>query len=502
MSSAHASSATLGSLSPRPAQTPAETPAATPAGAADPAATAIAAETKTVDAALKLDTENTNEKFIPVTRFALMDRLTIPSAWAPGQAQEVRRFFRYLDYWRQQKYSADLLELEQTYEPFNPDTDLLLTRKFTDAERQVMQKRVITKMTSILEQANYRRIDPSDVELIMTRDTHYGLDLYVDFGAFEECLIFFRGASTQKNHRRLLRKFLRKEEFDVPIFQRLFLLFKLMPFDRRVRHEMARHKIGREEAEKRVKRLRALLPAQVKEGNIYMKLFKNIPRSDIEMVFPNTQVRFRLMDKLKLGATATGGLGMGAIGAAGKLALVASNPIAAAGAVFGLGTIAFRQAMNFMNQKQRYMVIMAQNLYFHSMADNRGVMLKLADRAAEEDVKEEMLLYTVLLKERGRRRDLPAIDAAIEQYLYSSFGVQVNFDLEDALRRLMADGIVTESPDGYLDVLPPARAAAHLDEKWDRFLDELPEPASAEGFEFEGLNGSGSTRSSADERPA
>ena len=31
---------------------------------------------------------------------------------------------------------------------------------------------------------------------------------------------------------------------------------------------------------------------------------------------------------------------------------------------------------------------MAQNLYFHSLADNRGVLIMIADRAAEEDVEE------------------------------------------------------------------------------------------------------------------
>ena len=95
-----------------------------------------------------------------------------------------------------------------------------------------------------------------------------------------------------------------------------------------------------------------------------------------------------------------------------------------------------------MNQKQRYMVVMAQNLYFHAMADNRGVMLKLAARAAEEDIKEEMLLYAVLTKENARRQDIPDIDAAIEQYLAASFGVSVDFDITDALDRLIADGLV------------------------------------------------------------
>jgi hypothetical protein len=204
------------------------------------------------------------------------------------------------------------------------------------------------------------------------------------------------------------------------------------------------------------------------------------------MVFPNTKVRFRLFDKLWLGATAGGGIGIGAVGTAGKIALLATNPLAAIGAIVGLGTIAARQANKFMNQKQRYMVVMAQNLYFHAMADNRGVMLKLAARAAEEDIKEEMLLYSVLAKERARRQDLPDIDVAIEQYLNASFGVSVNFDIPDALQRLLDDGIVTERSDGTLSTLPPQEAALHIDRKWDVFLDELPEALSVEGMEFEG----------------
>ena len=265
------------------------------------------------------------------------------------------------------------------------------------------------------------------------------------------------------NYRRRWHKFYLKEDFDIPIFQRLFLLFKLKPFETRVREVMQAEKLNHREAEKIVKRKLAGMPPKVKENNIYMKLFKNIPRSDLEMVFPNTEVRFRFFDKLRLGATASGGLGLGAVGAAGKVALLATNPLAAVGALFGFGGIAFRQAVNFLNQKQRYMVVMAQNLYFHSMADNRGVMLKLAARAAEEDIKEEMLLYSVLAKESARRQDIPDIDTAIEQYLASNFGVSVDFDIPDALSRLIGDGIVTERPDGTLITLPPHEAALHID---------------------------------------
>lgn len=438
---------------------------------------------------LQPDSERSRERFIPITRFALMDRLTAPEAWRDaGEARQVRRFFHYLDYWRHQLYGARLLELEQTYEPFSPDTDLLLTRKFTQDELHTMQRRVIEEMEAILEQANYERIDRSSVAGIMAEGSHYGLDFSVDFSLFEECLIYYRGASTRKDQRRTIRKFLRKEEYDVPIFQRLFLLFKLKPLESRIREIMETEKITYKEASRMARRQRAHLPEEVNENDIYMKLFKNIPRSDVEMIFPNTVVKFRLFDKIKLGGTGVFGLGMSAFAAAGKIGMILTNPIVAGGALIGVGAALFRQIMNFFNTKQRYMVIMAQNLYFHSLADNRGVMIKLVDRAAKEDVKEEILLYCVLAKEQANRSDLIAIDKAIERYLQSVFGVDVDFDLEDALSRLLADGIVTEDADGNLHTLQPREAALHLDAKWDLFLDELPCMEGGEGREFRPLD--------------
>ena len=437
------------------------------------------------DDILAPDSKRSREHFIPITRFALMDRLTIPSAWPPGQSVMARRFFSYLDYWRHQRYGAKLLELEQTYEPFSPDSDLLMTRSFTDDELSNMQARMVRGMREILIQANYREVDPKVVEEIFAQETHYGLDLHVDFSLFEECLIFYRGASTRKDQKRTLRKFLRKEEFDVPIYQRLFLLFKLKTLELRLREIMESEKVSRKEAERMAKKQRAHLPGAVLPGNIYMKLFKNIPRSDAEMIFPNTIVKYRMLDKIKLGGGGAFGVGSSLVVAAGKAGAMLTNPITAVMVVGGLGAAVFRQAMNFVNTKQRYMVIMAQNLYFHSMADNRGVMIKLIDRAAEEDVKEEMLLYSVLAKEKANRRDLKAIDIAIEQYLKSAFGLDIDFDLDDALSRLLADGLVTEDANGDLHTLPPYEASLHIDAQWDVLLDNLPDFDPHEGTEME-----------------
>src|SRR4029078_6405376 len=105
-------------------------------------------------------------------------------------------------------------------------------------------------------------------------------------------------------------------------------------------------KIDRKEAEKIVRQLRGLLPATVTSDYVYIKLFKNMPSSDVKMIFPNTMVRFRLFDKVKFGVTASSGLGAGVFGTVTKVA-VASNPYTLAGGGPRLGGSALRPSAHF-----------------------------------------------------------------------------------------------------------------------------------------------------------
>lgn len=435
-----------------------------------------------------------DEHFLPVTRSALVDRLTAPNTWPPGVAQDARRFFRYLDYWRQQRHATALMHLAEAYEAFSPDSDLFVTRTYTAAERAQMMADVVSGVSQLISAANYILVPRAKVaDAILSKESHYGLDLKVDFEAFEELIVAYRGESVTRAQRRKISRFFRREEFDVPIYRRMILMFKLKTPEQHVDDVIRTTKVSRKEAEKLVRKSRDHISDQIKPDNIYIKIFKNIPKSDVEMVFPNTEVKFRLKDKLWLGVTGGGALGAGVFGAAGKLALAFSNPITAAGAVGGIGMVLFRQVMNVMNQKQRYMQVMAQNLYFHSMADNRGAITKLADRAAEEDFKEEVLLYSVLAKEKVNRTELAEVDSAIQAYIERTFGLQVDFEIADALERLLADGIVHEDASGNLTALSPKEAADHIDQMWDRVLDHLPIADHAAGNEIERPSNGGAT---------
>jgi hypothetical protein len=73
---------------------------------------------------------------------------------------------------------------------------------------------------------------------------------------------------------------------------------------------------------------------------------------------------------------------------------------------------------------------------------------------------------------------LPEIKAEVTAFLKERCGVSINFDAEDALRRLLADGLIRSDPDGNLTAIAPDEARAHLDTLWDRLLDEdRPEQA-------------------------
>ena len=80
------------------------------------------------------------EKFIPLTRFALMNRLTEDKRWHAGEADDAKRFFRYLAAWRHQTYNERLLRLKEAYMPFSPDRDTIQTQEYSKDQLKRFQK--------------------------------------------------------------------------------------------------------------------------------------------------------------------------------------------------------------------------------------------------------------------------------------------------------------------------------------------------------------------------
>jgi hypothetical protein len=82
-----------------------------------------------------------------------------------------------------------------------------------------------------------------------------------------------------------------------------------------------------------------------------------------------------------------------------------------------------------------------------------------------------MLLYAFLARYPSKHDAVPELKSMITSFLKERCGVSVNFDAEDALKRLRAVGLVTADKDGRFSAIAPEDARAHLDRLWDRLLD-------------------------------
>lgn len=436
-------------------------------------ATAAEAEAKADAAAATRpgDRVDRHERFIPVTRYDLQACLARARGWQGAQAKLWQRALHCLAAWRHQHYRERLQTLLECYLPFSPDTDTAALRSLAPEERERCRRQLVAGIEGLLERANYTRMSEDDLQRLLRERSPYGLYLDVDLSEYEEVLLYYRGSDVETREERApWWLYLRKERFEVPIFKRLFLLVKLKTEETRLVEIMAAEGVERARAKRILRQRRAHLPPQISCDHIYLKIFKRIPQIDLEMLFPNTKIGFRPLDKLKLGVTAGGGTVAGVVGSATKL-MAATNPFALAGALAALAAVLFRQVTKFFHTRNRYMMELAQNLYFHNLANNRGALTLLADRAEEEDVKEDLLLYTFLCEQPVSEGELAVLDRRIEDFLREECGVAVNFDAEDALQRLMEYGVVELTAERTLHALPPAEACRHLDRLWDRLLD-------------------------------
>ena len=232
----------------------------------------------------------------------------------------------------------------------------------------------------------------------------------------------------------------------------------------------------------------ALLP-DCQPGATLLKLFQNVPSADLEMLFPNTRLRMRTIDRLLIGVPA---VVSGAVVITTKLGttlvligsligfwlglsrdevkLDKATVLALLAGIAALGGYLWKQFHNFNNRKIKFLKVLTENLYFKNLDNNAGVFHRLLDDAEEEECKEAILAYYALLRTRHPLSTYE-LDRWIEQWFASSWQCQLNFDVSDALDKLSRLGLL-ETKSGGWSVRQPAEASAILDRRWDQYFND------------------------------
>jgi hypothetical protein len=214
----------------------------------------------------------------------------------------------------------------------------------------------------------------------------------------------------------------------------------------------------------------------------YVRLFENIPIADIDMVMPDCRVRMSWFDRaVMFGPAIFAVIGISAVLKASWSACVlharhlagidTAPPTVPGGAlaVIGGGLIAlalwgWTQFGRWQRMHLRYLKILSDIVMYRLCDRNAGAVNQVLDEAGEEETKEALLAL------RSLRSDGPCteavLDRRIEQWLHTTFAVDIDFEVDDALAKLVRLGLVERTGDTYAAV-DATTALARMRRHWE-----------------------------------
>lgn len=415
--------------------------------------------------------QNKIERFIPFCGAEILDMLCAENWLSTSDKQQFRNFCIILESLYHFEFHAKIKDIKNYYHPFDPDKDVNSNRVYSSETLLEYESKLITKFTEVINNANYEILTETDIQHALSEESLFPVSLYIDFDDFASYIIYRRGDAVRNYI--ITKWFLWKIEIKVPIFERVVMLVKF------------------KDANYFITKGRKNLSFE--PGSMVIKLFKNIPKADLEMLFPNAQVKMNLSEKLIMGVPAIGGaIGVIMKTGAGLLAFMMvlqaliihfihgggfnmpspSELAQIIGGVTALGAIGgflFQQWAKYKNRKIEFLKILGDNLYFKNLDNNVGVFHHLIDAAEEEEFKEAILGYYFLLK-HPQGLTAMALDQLIENWLATNYKIYIDFEVDDALRKLKELNLCTKINDDTYLALELNDACKHLDIIWDNYF--------------------------------
>jgi len=383
------------------------------------------------------------EAFIPYRRSDLIKLCLQEGKLSPQEARQFRDFCEILSAYYHFEFHQDLESIKDSFSPFNPDRETKTIRELSSAELYDREQRLVSSFEKVLERANYRPISQESLERAFAEEALIELKTEVDFNDFEYFSCFCRGDIFETTE---VKRWFRKKEITLDAFERVALLMKY-----------------KDEAYFQQKGDK-LTKLKFTPGKFYVYLYKNVPKSDLEFLFPNVKVSMTLKDRLMLIVPAIGAavpivtrivpqllLVIGVI----WLMLPHSDPppnglfnvtqedvenltpilLATFSMMIPLAGFAFKQYSQYQTKQLKFQKSVSDTLFFRNIASNSSVFNSLIDAAEEEECKEIILVYYHLLVKR--RPMTPAeLDDTIEAWMDEKFGTKIDFDIEGPLNNL------------------------------------------------------------------
>lgn len=399
------------------------------------------------------------EAYIPYCRNDVIELCLEEGKLSESQAQQFREFCHLLAAYYHFKFHTYLERVKYNYSPFNPDLATKQRYQPSPQQLQNMEDSLLQDFRYILERANYIEIPLASLKRAMTERSLVDVKTDVDFNDFEQISCYCRGDIYKSIEE---GKFFWKKTKTINLFERVALLIKF--------------KSKRYFLEKGEK----LEKLNFTPGNIYIDLYKNIPKYDLELLFPNIKISMTWKDRLLFGVPAVGAavpvvlkavpkitVIIGAIlffafGTTSLLGISVSQqdvqdimPVLAAVLSLSiiLGGFAFKQYSKYKSKHIEFRKTVTDTLFFKNLANNATVFQCLIDAAEEEECKEIFLAYYQLLISETPLTP-KQLDDRVEAWMQEKFNTKIDFDINGPIKNLAGISGKVEKQNGEWQETP------------------------------------------------
>lgn len=398
------------------------------------------------------------EHYIPLRKSDLVKLLVKDNKLNDQDRDAFRQFCTLVGAVWHFEYLRNLDQLKDAYAPFDPDAVANPLQPLAPEARPQAIDRLFDSFMVLMEKANFKRLNRQDIQAAVEGGaSDWGINMHVNWDVFERLELFVRGDAKITRTKQAMFYFWREETKVVEAYQRLVLVVKL---------KKSKH-----------------LPATVDVNDVYLKMFKEIPKVDLEMVLPGTTLQMPWSQKSKLGVSLLGTLGYGLWSVGGKLFAAVLALFTAArtltisaiefalfapfAVLFGYG---YKQYHGYQITKQRYAKMLAESLYYQNLDNNAGVITQVLDEAEEQECRETILAYFYLWKYAPPQGwNIKQLDDYVEMDLEGKLGLKVDFEIEDAIAKLEKLGIVQKKGENYTAVSID-KALEAMDYRWDNYF--------------------------------
>jgi hypothetical protein len=398
------------------------------------------------------------DHYIPFNKEFLLEQQLKAFSNDSKKSEDFKKLFEIIEhYYHYESFNLNR-NLKQNYALFDPDLSTKEKEGFVGKSDFSTFKEALLQ---VLDRGNYKRIDQETLDIAFKESDLIGLDLAIDFNAFKDYELYVRGEHKAKET--VKKYFFWKKEIEVEYYDRVMIYLNYSDADYL--------------KEKKVK----LRKVPIEPGSIALKIFKRVPKNDLETIFPNAQPLMSATDKLLLWVPAIVGgfslltakvipalIGMYTAYQTGETIDLLNSKTSLNQGLIALGILSaylFRQYNNFVNKKIRYSKMLSDSLYFKNLGNNSGAFYSLLNSSEEEVLKETILAYAFLNRSKTPL-SAEELDYQIESWFLSELNANLDFDVKDALLKLQQIGLGVET-NGKWEVISLKKALIQIDVLWD-----------------------------------